>query len=149
MSWSFTTQSRDCELIRPIQPQYGTIQRPRRLRLRSCRLSGQMGLFFLVGDIKTMQVERVRGHLHGSAAWSAIRNLRCSKARFQSLSGGRVDWRGSHSRESERCRLFVGTIDQMWQDKVRDARSFATMSRVLTATTNTRPSYGRNQPKWS
>jgi hypothetical protein len=50
---------------------------------------------------------------------------------------------------SERCRLFVPTIAQMWQDKVCDARSFATMSRVLTATTNTRPSYGRNQPKWS
>ena len=35
MGWSFTTQSRDRKLVRPIQPQYGTIQRPRRLRLRS------------------------------------------------------------------------------------------------------------------
>jgi hypothetical protein len=35
----------------------------------------------------------------------------------------------------------------MWQDKVCDARSFATMSGVLTGTTNARPSYGRNQPK--
>jgi hypothetical protein len=33
MSWIFTTQSRDVELIRPVLPQFGTIQRPRRLRL--------------------------------------------------------------------------------------------------------------------
>jgi hypothetical protein len=65
-----------------------------------------------VGEIKTMHVELIR-----------------ASSRFGSLVGdpwGKVDWRSPHSRESERCRLFVRTIDQMWQDKVFDARSFAT-----------------------
>ncbi len=30
----------------------------------------------------------------------------------------KLGWRRPHSREFERYRLFVRTIDQMWQDKV-------------------------------
>ena len=47
MSWGFTTQSRDFELIRPILPQYGTIQRPRRLRLRSSPLLGNYSVLLI------------------------------------------------------------------------------------------------------
>src|SRR3954470_17894539 len=37
MAWNFTPQSHNCALSRSIQRHYGTLQHPRRLRLRSCR----------------------------------------------------------------------------------------------------------------
>jgi len=70
MSWNFTPQSRLCELVRLIRSQYGTIQRLRRLRLRSNRLHGNYP------DFGVGEVSANRSQHNSCADWSFSTRMR-------------------------------------------------------------------------